>query len=81
MPDLDIRLARCFAAVLPGVSEEEASAARRDQVDAWDSLATVTLVRVVEEEFGITVDLFELENLDSFAAWREYLSSQAAPAE
>ncbi len=80
MRDLDIRLARCFAAVLPGMAEQDAPAARREQVEGWDSLASVTLVRVVEEEFGVTVDLFELENLDSFAAWRDYLSSQAAAA-
>ena len=78
MTNLEQRLTRCFLAVFPTMTEEEATSASQDTLEAWDSIASVTLVRVVEEEFGVTIDLFELENLNSFATLANYLRSQAA---
>jgi len=45
--------------------------------EKWDSLASVTLIHVVEQEFGVTIDLFDLEALDSYAALRQYLLEAA----
>jgi acyl carrier protein len=35
-------------------------------VEAWDSVATVTLINVIEEEFGIELDLDRVAEFDSF---------------
>ncbi len=73
--DLQPRLMRCFQAVFPALSAEAAAAARQDSVEGWDSLASVTLLRLIEEEFGVEIDMFELDGLQSFAQIRDYLAS------
>ena len=35
---------------------------KRDEVAAWDSLATINLVVAIEEEFGIKINIEEVEN-------------------
>jgi acyl carrier protein len=44
-------------------------------VPAWDSVATVTLANVVEEEFGIEMDLERLAEFDSFDHLRAYVQN------
>jgi acyl carrier protein len=77
------RLERCFAAVFPDLPADAIAQARMDALPAWDSLATVTLVSVVEEEFGVRIDLDEpdaLEGLDSFEALLARVERAAMPA-
>jgi acyl carrier protein len=68
------RLVACFAAVFPDLPDAEIPAATPMTVAAWDSIANVTLLAVVEEEFGIAVDPDDLERLTSFEALEEYLA-------
>ena len=60
------RLRNCFAAVFPQVAVDRLEQASTATLADWDSLATVRLVAVVEEEFEILLDVEELEELDSF---------------
>jgi acyl carrier protein len=53
LSDIEVRLIRCFAAVFPGLSDDQIVSASVDTVEAWDSVAAATLVSVIEEEFGI----------------------------
>jgi acyl carrier protein len=69
------RLMKCFAAVFPGLPAAKMAAATPESVPAWDSVANVTLLAVVEEEFGITVDVDDLETLTSFDALLDYLAA------
>jgi acyl carrier protein len=69
----DARLIRCFSAVFPALSSEEIRAASIETVSEWDSLAAVRLVAVLEEEFGVQIDLVELQEINSFASIRNYL--------
>ena len=78
MPDLDEKLERCFQAVFPEMSLEQARAARAEQTAAWDSTALVTLMSVVEEEFSLSVDPEDLQRWNSFAAIRDYLRDRNA---
>ena len=71
------RLAACFAAVFPDLPAAEIPSATPMTVAAWDSIANVTLLAVVEEEFGITVDPEDLERLTSFDALLDYLTVRA----
>jgi hypothetical protein len=43
-------LVRCFAAVFEGMPRSEIVAASVDSVEEWDSVASVTLLAVLEEE-------------------------------
>jgi acyl carrier protein len=76
MPDVDDRLTRCFASVFPGLSPEEIRAASIESVPTWDSLAAVTLVAVLEQEFDTQIDIMELPELTSYDAVRGYLLKQ-----
>ena len=75
-PELPARLERCFAAVFSDLSPAELRQVNADQVAAWDSMATVTLMAVVNEEFGLDLDLDQIEPLRSFDAWLGYLESR-----
>jgi acyl carrier protein len=69
MPDttnLRERLIHCFGAVFGSLSREDITRASVTSVGAWDSVATVTLAALVEEEFNIQFDPAELEQLTSF---------------
>lgn len=68
------RLTTCFAAIFPDLPAAEIPAATPLTVAAWDSIANVTLLAVVEEEFGIAVDPDDLERLTSFDALLDYLA-------
>ena len=43
----------------------------------WDSLVGVSLVTVIDEEFGVQIDLPDLMELGSFDAIHQYLSQHA----
>ena len=50
------------------------SHATQSTVEGWDSIAAITLVNVIEEEFGIQMDMDALADLDSFERIHEYLA-------
>ena len=52
MPDMRNRLNECFRAVFPDLPEEEILAASLDRTATWDSLASVKLIAVIEDELG-----------------------------
>ena len=73
MPDPQEQLVNCFAAVFPALSRTEILEATSQSVSGWDSLAMVTLLAVIEEEFAIQFPPSELEQLTSFAAFSNYI--------
>jgi len=76
MDDAQSRLVRCFQAVFPGVDESTVLGLTQAAYPAWDSLALVTLVRLIEEQFGVELDLFDIEELDSFTAMEAYIRNR-----
>ncbi len=76
MSELDDRLRRCFASVFPSLPPDQIHAATVESVPAWDSLAAVTLIAVLEQEFNTQIDLMELPELTSYQAVRDYLQRQ-----
>lgn len=80
MPNVNDRLVSCFSIVFPNLSREEIAQASNTSVATWDSLATVTLISVVEEEFGVTIMPEEYEHIVSFEFVRECVESKTAQA-
>lgn len=74
--ELQTRLIGCFSVIFPGLHSKEAPQATMETTGGWDSVATVTLINVVEEEFGIQVDLDDLEQMVSFAQFLSYLRAR-----
>lgn len=66
MDEVKSRLVTCFQTVFPSLSEQEVLHASQSTVSDWDSVAAITLVNVLEDEFGFELDLEELGDLDSF---------------
>lgn len=73
MDETQSKLARCFAALFPKLSADEIPLASQEKLSDWDSLASLTLMGLIEEEFGRTLDYEDLEKLTSFVAIVEYL--------
>lgn len=62
------RLRDCFRTVFPDLSDKQIESAARAELSEWDSLATLTLLTVVEEEFELELDDRAVEQFDSYAA-------------
>ena len=60
------RVPRCFGSVLPTLSEEQIRAADVAALFDLDSFAGVTLVTLIDQEFGVNVDPSDLLELRFF---------------
>jgi len=76
MADLQSRLVGCLSAAFPLLSPEEIPRASSTTVEAWGSVATATLMALVEEEFGIQVAAEDLTHFVSFREILAYLQSR-----
>ena len=79
MEQMEKRLLSCFQTVFPDLPPSEIPAASQTSVAAWDSVAAITLLNVVEEEFGVQMDFDRLAQLDSFSSLRDYLRQEMQP--
>jgi acyl carrier protein len=73
MDEMEKRLAACFSAVLPELTAQEIPQASATSVKSWDSVATITVIAVVEEEFGISIEVEDPAQFDSFQRMLAYL--------
>jgi acyl carrier protein len=67
------RLVRCFASAFPTLSEGEIRASNAASWFDFDSLAGVTLVALIDQEFGVNIDLSDLLELRSFERIEQFL--------
>lgn len=67
------RLTNCFQTVFPDMPEEQIPTASTATVANWDSVAAITLMNVIEDEFGMEMDLDDLADLDAFEKLYAYL--------
>lgn len=70
------RLTDCFAAVFPELSRDEIGEASSDTLAAWDSLAGVTILSLIEEEFRIQIPAEDLLHLTSFSLALDYVATR-----
>jgi acyl carrier protein len=80
MDDIRNRLVKCFAAVFSSLSQEEIVSASPANVSTWDSVASVTLIATVEEEFGIEINVNKMAELLSYKNLDGYLREHASPS-
>jgi acyl carrier protein len=73
MDDLESRLVSCFKVIFPALDEKQIRRATNTTVATWDSVAMVTLINVVEEEFDTQIDMQDGEQLTSFDRLLEYM--------
>ncbi len=78
MDDIQTRLAKCFQIVFPDMPDSNVTAASQNSIAEWDSVAAITLLNVIEDEFHITMDLEMAAELDSFQRIEEYLQDKVS---
>jgi acyl carrier protein len=66
MNDIRERVTRCFSNVFPDLPEDEIPRASTASLPAWDSVAHVTLLSSIAEEFGTPFEIEDYEELVSF---------------
>ena len=71
------RLLECLRAVFPGDKDDVLATASATTHPDWDSVAQVTLITLVEEEFKISVQEDQYGELTSFEAMLAYLETGA----
>lgn len=76
MDSTEKRLARVLETVFPDLPPEKVRTASQDSVQNWDSVAAITLMNLVEEEFGIEMDFDDLGELTSFPTILKYLEGR-----
>jgi acyl carrier protein len=62
------KLIGCFKQVFPNMNTGDIPFASQEQVASWDSIAHVTLLSLVGEEFGVDIDFDEFAEAGSFTA-------------
>lgn len=74
----EVRLQQCFSKVFPDLPLEAIRNASTDSVPAWDSISSVTLLMLVQEEFGVVPDMDRFEEFTSFQGLLDYLREAAS---
>jgi acyl carrier protein len=68
MDKIKEKLAHCFSLAFPKMDPSQYATATAENTSAWDSMAQVTLLTLIGEEFGIDIDFEEFEGATSFEA-------------
>lgn len=66
MTDIESRIAQCFQNVFPDVALEDLPRASQASLTQWDSVAHVTLLLSIAEEFQIELDEEVFPSLTSY---------------
>jgi acyl carrier protein len=80
MDDVKKKLIGCFQIVFPDLPESEIPSLSQAAAPVWDSVAAITLLNVLEEEFGVEMDLDHVADLDSFDKIHAYLQARLQAA-
>lgn len=72
------RLSRVFNKAFPGLEVADAPAATMDNVQGWDSIATLTLFMLCEEDFGIKIGYDRIAETKSYEDLFKLLQSKLA---
>jgi acyl carrier protein len=80
MSNIEQRVAQCFLNVFEDVKEKDLSRASQASIPQWDSVAQVTLLSAVAEEFGLELDDESFEALTSYALIVDFVEGRVGTA-
>jgi acyl carrier protein len=80
MDDLKKKLIGCFQIVFPDLPESDIPLLSQAGSAGWDSVAAITLLNVLEDEFGFEMDFDQVAELDSFDKIYGYLQERLQTA-
>jgi acyl carrier protein len=73
MAEIESRLVNCFTTAFPELDPREIPSVSMGSLASWDSLAGITLLSLIEEEFSITISPDDAAGLVSFELILDYL--------
>jgi acyl carrier protein len=76
MTDIPERVAACFLNVFPKIRPEAIPEASTTSLAEWDSIAHVTLLSSISEEFRMDFEVEDFEELVSYKLIIEYLDKK-----
>lgn len=76
MNDVNQRVAACFVNIFPDLRSEEIPLASAATLATWDSVAQVTLLASIAEEFGVELEMSDFDELISYALIVQYLQQK-----
>lgn len=76
MTDIESRVSRCFLNVFSGLTPAELPTASQDSLSQWDSVAHVTVLSAIAEEFQIELDEDSFESLKSYPLIVEFVEQR-----
>jgi acyl carrier protein len=74
--EIPSRVSKCFLNVFPGLAAADVSRASQASLAQWDSVAHVTLLSAVCEEFQIELDEESFESLTSYLLIVDFVENQ-----
>ena len=80
MNNTEEKLTSIFETVFPDLSPEKVKSATQETTPNWDSVAAITLMNLIEEEFGFQMEFYDLGELTSFEKIRSYVDSKLGQA-
>ena len=80
MDNTEERLTKVFETAFPDLSIDRIQSATQDTIPNWDSVAAITLMNLIEEEFAIQMDFEDLGELTSFQKILVYVNGKLAQA-
>ena len=78
MNDITARVSQCFLNVFPDLATTDLPRASQAGLPQWDSVAHVTLLSAISEEFNIELDDESFELLTSYPLVLDFVESQVA---
>ena len=73
MDKTEQQLVKVFETVFPDLSVDQIRVATQSSVSTWDSVAAITLMNVMEEEFNIQIDFDRAAELTTFPEILAYI--------
>jgi acyl carrier protein len=78
MTNIQSRVCQCFLNVFPDLAAADLPRASQAALSQWDSVAHVTLLSVISEEFQIELDYESFESLTSYLLIVEFVERHVA---
>jgi acyl carrier protein len=76
MNNIPNRVSTCFANVFPDIQAAEIPRASTASLAAWDSVAHITLLSAISEEFNVELEPEDFEELISYALIVDHLETR-----
>ncbi len=80
MNNIEQRVGHCFVNVFPDIQPSQLLSASTASIPAWDSVAHITLLSAISEEFGVDLEVEDYEELTSYSAIVDYLNKREGHA-